>query len=86
MTHISLLEVKLKYLFSALTVRIHQNCTWKNIFPYEFLNMAEASSGLDLVLEASRKINSVIFISIYEVSENWKESEEVGSVADTTKT
>lgn len=47
--------------------------------------MAEASSGLDTDLEASGKINSVIFISIYEVSKNWKESEEVGSVADTTK-
>jgi len=39
--------------------------------------MAEARSGLDIDLEASGKINSVIFISIYEVSKNWKESEEV---------
>lgn len=34
--------------------------------------MAEASSGLDINLEASGKINSVMFISIFEVSENWK--------------
>lgn len=48
--------------------------------------MAEASSRLDINLEASGKINSIMFISIFEVSKNWKESEEVGSVADTTKT
>lgn len=70
MTPISLLEVKLKYLFSALAVRIHQNCTCKNIFPYEFLIMAEASSRLDIDLEVSGKINSVVFISISEVSKN----------------
>ena len=60
MTHLSLLEVKLKYLFSVLAVRIHQNCTWKSILLYEFLNMAEVSSGLDRDLEASGKINSVM--------------------------
>lgn len=50
--------------------------------------MAEASSRLDINLEASGKINSVIFISIFEVSKNWKrkELEEVGSVVDTIKT
>lgn len=47
--------------------------------------MAEASSRLDINLEASGKINNVMFISIFEVSKNWKESEEVGSVADLQK-
>lgn len=72
MTHISLLEVKLTCLFFALTVGIHQNCTWKNIFPHEILIMPEASSRLDIHLEASEKINNVMFISTFAVSKNWK--------------
>lgn len=47
--------------------------------------MAEASSRLDINLEASGKINGVRYISVFSVSKNQKGKPEVGSMINIAK-